>query len=131
MSAIALWVDPSGKTAVIRLRGQVVRNDVETAVGLLCRAEGYRRDATVIWDLEHAGIEMNPRQIIGLVRSLMHRPSARGGKHAVVVTRDLDYGLARLAEAYVEAWLETELMVFRNRGDAEEWLGKVRTAKLH
>jgi hypothetical protein len=131
MSAIALRVDPSGKSAVIKLGGPIFRNDVETAVGLLCQTKGYRRDATVIWDLEQAEIEMSPRQITELVRFLMHRPKARGGKHAVVVSRDLDYGLARVAEAYAQAWLETEFMVFRNRGDADRWLGELSGAKPH
>ena len=131
MSAIALRVDPSGKSAVIRLRGPIFRNDVETAVELLCQTRGYRGDATVIWDLEQAEIEMSPRQITELVRSLTHRPKARGGKHAVVVNRDLDYGLARVAEAYAEAWLETEFMVFRNRGDADRWLEEPSGAKRH
>ena len=131
MSAIALRVDPSGKSAVIRLCGPIFRNDVETAVALLCQAKGYRRDATVIWDLEQAEIEMSPRQITELVRFLVHRPKARGGKHAVVVSRDLDFGLARVAEGYAEAWLETEFMVFRNRGDADRWLEEPSGAKPH
>ncbi|UCG84820.1 MAG: hypothetical protein JSW71_12760 [Gemmatimonadota bacterium] len=122
MSAVALSADPSGKMAVMTLCGALGTKDVDAAVGLLCRSAHCRPGVGIIWDLQRAEIDMTPREVITTVRYLAHRPGARGSRHAVVAARDLDYGLARAAQAYAEAWLEAEFMVFRDRGDAERWL---------
>jgi hypothetical protein len=45
-----------------------------------------------------------------------------GAKHAFVVGREVDFGLARLFQAYSEAEGGT-VEVFRNLSDAEAWLG--------
>lgn len=48
-------------------------------------------------------------------------PSEAGGKTAVVVSTDLDFGLGRMAEAYAVS-LPRELRVFRDLDEARRWL---------
>ena len=47
-----------------------------------------------------------------------------GGKSALVMPRDLHFGLAKMYQAYSEVHnLKIEIEVFRNIGDARHWLG--------
>jgi hypothetical protein len=131
MSTIALSFAPSGEMAVVTLCGALHRSDMDAAVDLLCQAKDYRPRTTIVWDLQHAQIQLTPKEIGALIRILSHRPDARGGKHAVVVDSNFDYGMARVAQAYTEAWLQAECMVFRDWEAASDWVEDVSGAKLH
>lgn len=126
MSTIALSFAPSGKNAVVTMSGALHKNDIDAALGLLCQAKDYRPSATIMWDLQGAQIELTPKEIVALLHVLAHRPDARGGRHAVVIDRDRDYALAHVAQAYAQAWLQAEFMVFRDREAASCWVEGVK-----
>jgi len=45
-----------------------------------------------------------------------------GGRVAVVVSRDLEFGLARMLTVYLSNLVESDYRVFRSRDEALDWL---------
>jgi hypothetical protein len=84
----------------------------------------YRPDAGSLCDLRDAepgsftGAAV--KQVVDMV--LAHRGAPPGVKTAIVVGRDLVYGLARMFEQQLEAKSPADVMVFRDIDEARAWL---------
>ena len=73
-----------------------------------------------LWDLDDPGITLSVSEIRSLAefaQQKKHRPR----KTAVLVNDDLSFGLIRMYMVYREQ-PNTETRVFRNRGEALDWL---------
>ena len=51
-----------------------------------------------------------------------HREILGNGKWAILVTNDLEFGMARMWNAYVEERVDLEIRVFRDESEARSWL---------
>ena len=79
-----------------------------------------------MWDLTRAEISSyKTEHIIALVRKVkQYHHLRKGGKTAMVISKDLDYGLTRIYQAYAETeGIAFEIRIFRDMEKAKEWLG--------
>ncbi len=79
----------------------------------------------VLWDLRtYTGERISSRQLQRMVTYFVdHTDKRAGGKTAMVVQNDLDYGLARMGSAIAEvSQYRCEFAVFRTCEDAMDWL---------
>jgi len=84
----------------------------------------FRRGADMLWDFSNArGLNPTGDAIQDLVRFVGSLKEKRGsGYHVALVTQgDLEYGFARMYEAYAES-LPFSVKVFRERDEATQWL---------
>jgi hypothetical protein len=80
----------------------------------------------ILWDLTRAEISSyKTEHIIALVRKVkQYHHLRKGGKTAMVISKDLDYGLTRIYQAYAETeGIAFEIRIFRDMEKAKEWLG--------
>jgi hypothetical protein len=123
VGVISVDIQPTEQRVVLTGRDDLVADDV---VAALERAYGHPQLASgmnVLCDLRDARTDLTPRDIRRVVDFVSrHREARGGGKSAVVAGRDVDYGMARIAQVHLEP-LGVELAVFRELQEAEEWLG--------
>ena len=74
-----------------------------------------------LWDLRGANIVMTNAELERLGHEGQARDHDRPSRAAVVATRDVDFGLARVNEVY-RASSNTEMRVFRDFDEALQWL---------
>jgi hypothetical protein len=76
----------------------------------------------VLWDARDARPDVTADDVRWIVHFVARHREARGkGRSAVVTGRDVDYGMARIAQVHLEP-LPIELAVFRELEEAERWL---------
>lgn len=86
---------------------------------------GYITKLT-LWDLTREGQHLWQKEhIIALVKKMKdHSYLREGGKTAIVVYKDLDFGLSRMVQTYADIQnIAFEIAVFRDIDKAKEWLG--------
>jgi putative salt-induced outer membrane protein YdiY len=98
-----------------------------TSQKLLDKLETYyqgRPTQLILWDFMNAtwsGITTD--ELKDIIRKAK-KYSRKGGKTAFVFSRDADFGIGRMVEAYAEIeGYDYEFGNFRDRKDAEKWLG--------
>jgi len=77
-----------------------------------------------IWDLSAADFsQVSTDQVRTLAEMVYHFWGQAGqSKSALVVTRDLDYGLSRMYEMLVAKSDKSQVRVFKKMDDAERWV---------
>ena len=123
MARIETIIDSQNDLSVFTVNGSLIADEIIERV-----EEYYTRHPTklVLWimgevdltAITSAGIE----RIIQIAKK--HTGKRQEGKTAIVGSKDVDYGLARMYEAY--AGLENlpyEYNIFKDVDEAKEWLG--------
>jgi len=87
----------------------------------------FSPDFSQLWDLTHVTqVELTSKDVHRLAQRSIFSPDSR---RAILVSRDLVFGLARMFEIYRDILGENGIRVFRNLDDALEWvLAKKTTA---
>jgi hypothetical protein len=117
-------VDPNSGVIVHAVSGMLDIDEVVSALERIVNHPLFRPGAHVLWDFSGARSgNLDARELRNLVRQVGERMDGRGEgyKTALVAPRDVDYGLARMYEAYASE-LPVELCVFRSSGEAWDWL---------
>lgn len=115
---------------LIRLtfRGPVVAKDLEEVGSAIWADPRYRTQMDVLADMRQAKVDMTYDQMSDYARFMSSRSSMH--RHAVVVSRRLEFGLARMYEQLTDAALaRAELRVFFDMEAAEHWLREVQPAE--
>ncbi len=103
--------------------GTLMPDELEDALLDAYRRPDYRPEGNSLWDLREAGVEAfsaaEIRHIVGTV--LTHRGAPPGTRTAIVVGRDLTYGLARMFAQQLEAQSPSDVAVFRDMDEAMAW----------
>lgn len=99
------------------------RELIETIEQAFSRAD-FQPGSDAMWDFQGAtGSDLTVREIRSIADAVKrHRSGDTGTRVAIVVARDLDFGLARMYEQMLVASTEVRVMVFRDRDEAEVWL---------
>lgn len=107
--------------------GAVQTDEYEAVLEETYRRPDYRPAAGVLWDVREADLKHISRHEIKRILDfvMQHRGAPPGVRTAIVVGRDLDYGLARMAEQFLEAESPSDVMVFRDTDEGMAWLGGV------
>jgi hypothetical protein len=122
MAAISVQIEQLRGWATITLRGNVSKTDAITALDLLYQDPQFNAGMSELWDLRNAQAILSPVELTEIISFVSQHTERRGkGRTAVVAGRDVDYGMARIAQVHVEE-LDIELMVFRALDEAERWL---------
>jgi hypothetical protein len=87
----------------------------------------FSPDFSQLWDLTNiTEVELTSKDVHRLAQRSIFSPDSR---RAILVSRDLVFGLARMFEIYRDILGENGIRVFRNLDDALEWvLAKKTTA---
>jgi hypothetical protein len=85
----------------------------------------FQRGMKVLWDVRDATIvQLSTEDLIELARFSRKLQTVRGtGKAAILVSGEVDFGVARMFQAYADA-LPWETMVSRDLKEVMEWLGE-------
>ena len=123
MARIETIIDSQNDLSVFTVNGALIADEIIERV-----EEYYTRHPTklVLWimgevdltAITSAGIE----RIIQIAKK--HTGKRQEGKTAIVGSKDIDYGLARMYEAYTGLEnLPYEYKIFKDVDEAKEWLG--------
>jgi hypothetical protein len=104
--------------------GVLTPDELENALLDAYRRPDYRPEGNSLCDVREAGVGAftgeGVRRVVDTV--LKHRGAPPGTRTAIVVGRDLTYGLARMFEQQLEAESPSDVMVFRDMDEAMAWL---------
>jgi len=80
----------------------------------------FSPDFSQLWDLTNiTEVELTSKDVHRLAQRSIFSPDSR---RAILVSRDLVFGLARMFEIYRDILGESGIRVFRNLDDALEWV---------
>lgn len=112
-------IDPARRLVLTHSWGVLMDQDVRDVYASIRQDPGFEPTFQQLCDLRDVtGISASVDTLRDLARSHIF---AAGTKRAFVVARDVDYGMARLFQAYVAEGVVLE--VFRDIEKAEAWLG--------
>ncbi len=104
--------------------GTLTPDELETELKNAYRRPDYRSEGNSLCDLREAGAEgfsgAEIRHVVGTV--LKHRGAPPGVRTAIVVGRDLAFGLSRVFAQQLEAQSHSDVAVFRDMDEAMAWL---------
>ncbi len=105
--------------------GDLSISEIEEAFEARLQDPEYCAGMRVLWDCRESHIaNFSAAELTGLVKyNADHQESRGGGRSAIVVSRDADYGVGRMFQSYAEQ-LPWETMLFRDLNSAMRWLAK-------
>jgi hypothetical protein len=105
------------------IQGRVRTQELVTALEAVIRRPDFRSGLNGIVDLREGGVaDLHTREVKWLVDLMdRHRDQIGPSRTAIVVSTDVDYGLARMYQAYAES-TSIETNIFRDLEDARRWL---------
>ncbi len=104
--------------------GTFTLDELQTELRDAYNRSDYRPEANSLCDLREAGaVTFTGEEIRSVVDTVLeHRGAPPGTRTAIVVTRDLSFGLARMFARQLEAKSHSDVMVFRDMDKATAWL---------
>ena len=129
LSAKNLLTDQMQRSAINHLEASAERlrasiGQIEAALEERLESPGFQPGMKILWDFRNASIAtLSNERIQRLIDHNLRKQGARGGgMSAIVASRDLDFGIGRVYQAYADG-LPWDTMVFRDLESALEWLG--------
>ena len=117
-----LFIDKQINVLFERFRGKVTADDFREAIKESYRHPDWEKGQDVLCDIREAEFDMNYEKMSSAIRSFS--PDDRSNKLALVVKRDLEYGMFRMFQALTEPTeIWREMKIFRDINEAKEWLG--------
>jgi len=105
------------------ISGEFSMDEIIHTVDEFWSTRDFPENINVIWDARNTTLHMltsvELRQFAERTRALSGKMNK--GRTAVVVSRDVDFGLARIFEAYLGK-LDREVQIFRDVNNAYLWL---------
>jgi hypothetical protein len=122
---MALRTDHEKNIAYIKLTGPLTREIILDAFDAAVSDRKYRDGMSRLWDFRNADLSALASSTIAEMaqHSATFPPGINDVKVAFVVTRELEYGLSRMFEAY-STDVKTTVSVFYTLADAEAWLSE-------
>jgi hypothetical protein len=104
------------------LNGSITIDDFIEIMDSITHAEEFPADVPTLWDLREVDARNADSDMIEQVIGVRTRYSERGKtKLALLASSELAFGLSRMYEA-LSFDLPQTIGVFRDRGEAEQWL---------
>jgi len=117
-------IDADTGRVTLTATGPTGFEDLKTALKAMTEAPDFRPGADIIWDFRKVESEaLSADQLREMVAFVAGIADVRGinYKVAIVVERNVDFGLARMYEVFADD-LPCELRVFRDLADAANWM---------
>lgn len=114
--------DASGVT-ILRVTGPFHLGDLRATLGELYADHTREPPRRFLWDLRSAELNWSAEEIRQFSDWVRRNRQPGEGKTAVVVSRDLHFGLARMYEVF-SSDLPVEFVVFRDLDAATVWVAR-------
>lgn len=123
MAIIETIVDSQGDLSVFTVNGELTADEIIERV-----EEYYTKHPTklVLWIMGDVDLSAITREGIERIIQIAKKNTGKRkeGKTAIVGSKDIEYGLARMYEAYTGFEnLPYEYKIFKDVDEAKEWLG--------
>ena len=117
---VATSIDSETGARMHVVTGELTPEELLGALGGIYSRDEYRPGACALWDLRGAELHKFSKQDIRLIADFVtkNRGAPPGTCAALVVARDLDFGLARMYEQMLTASTDVRVMVFRDLDEA-------------
>jgi hypothetical protein len=109
--------------------GAIAKGGIREAYCEMLDDPAFRPGANILWDFRGArGEPPSEQQIIDYVAMVKENQMKRGSNYkvAMIVDKDLHYGLIRMFQAYADT-LPFEVMSFSTEDDAYRWLDETNS----
>jgi len=119
---ISFQIEPGTGIAIANCSGLLGRSDAEGGAEALWAIPGWSGKSAV-WDFRDAQFDLTEAEIQATAQFILrHQPATPPSRVAFVTPGDVEFGLARMFEAFRED-PRTEFRVFRCYDDAVHWAG--------
>ena len=109
--------------AVIRVAGTPTLEDIKDTVVELHEHQDHTPNMKELWDIREASLEkFNAPELESLAYFLGNRMDRAANKVALVVGRDLEYGVARMWDVYASHPAPQDRQIFKDMDEAFNWL---------
>jgi hypothetical protein len=124
--SITTSTEPRTGARLHRVEGELQLDVLQRALEAVYQSEHFDPDGDVLWDVREADLSSfsssDVRQVADFVEQ--HWGGSGSSRAALVVSGDLDFGLARMYEQLLESRRSGEVRVFRDLDDAVDWLSR-------
>lgn len=119
---VTTFVDQNSSVMIHTVTGEITFEEVKSSYETLREHPGYQGDIFTIWDIRDADAsKFDSQDVIRLARYFETQIKNRAKyKVAVIVSRDLEYGLSRMYQV-ATADLPAKIGIFINLEDAKTW----------
>ncbi|UCF64357.1 MAG: hypothetical protein JSW33_00595 [bacterium] len=120
-------IKPSGPI-VMTASGNIGSKEIVKALQRTLTDPDFKKGMDILWDFQAVNESLvDTQEILDIVTFIKNHQDTRGSNYrvALVVSRDLDYGLARMYEAYSQG-LPCQIQIFKNLNAAKNWLAENR-----
>ncbi|MBW2192582.1 MAG: hypothetical protein JRF27_02220 [Deltaproteobacteria bacterium] len=117
-------IDKEAGLRTHKVTGTLSIDDLMAKLGEIYSIPDFQPDMNVLWDLRSADLASFSTSDIQKVRDFVGYKWGTGGssRAALVVSRDIDFGLSRMYEISLESITTSLLQVFRDFDEALTWL---------
>ena len=119
-------IDGKRNLVTLTCSGAIAKGSIRAAFCEMLDDPVFRPGANILWDFRDIqGVAPSEQQIIDFVTMVKESQTRRGSNYkvAMIVDKDLHYGLIRMFQAYSDSEaLPLEVMLFRTKDDAYRWL---------
>jgi hypothetical protein len=119
--AIDTRIDESAGLRTHTVSGGMTFDDVSSTLKAVYSERDFRPELNVLWDLRGATLTEFSSSDVAKVVDVV-RGNWTGGKAALVVARDSDFGMARMYELQHDRAASGEVRVFRDFEEAKDWV---------
>lgn len=106
----------------VQAHGTLNFEAVTEAGALAAALPAYRPGMNALWDVREADLTgLDRKALERLTEVIRQHPARLGAKIAIVVVREVDYGIMRMWQVYGEDAPQNR-RVFSNIDDAQDWL---------
>jgi len=121
---ITTHIDKEANLRHHKVTGPLTKDELIEKLKEVYSEPDFDPDMNTLWDLREADLSSFFSPDIQEVRDFVSEHWGTGGKSrsALVVSRDLNYGLSRMYEAFLKGKTSSEVAVFRDYDDAVKWI---------
>jgi hypothetical protein len=122
--AITTQIEKELNLRIHRVTGVLTFDELLSTLKELYSAPDFDPRMNSLWDLREADVSSFETPDIQNLRNYVGKHWGTGGRNkaALVATRDIDFGLSRMYEFYLQAKSSSEVQVFRDYDEAYEWV---------
>lgn len=117
-------IDSEANLRIHTMSGRVTREELTAKLREIYTTPGFQPDMNSLWDCRAADFSAVQAADIQLIRDLVeeHWGTAGKSRSALIVATDLDFGISRIYEFYVEDTSTNQVRVFRDYEEAYDWV---------
>jgi hypothetical protein len=117
-------IDKEANLRLHTVTGAVEKDAVLARLSEIYSRSDFDPDMNVLWDLREADLSSFSSADIETVRDFVGERWGTGGtsRAALIVSRDVDFGLSRMYQMLLEGYTSSSVQVFRDYDEAFNWI---------